>query len=66
MTQPIPDNTPTAKACPRCAADVRLVVKTNRNNGTQFLGCPNWPDCSHTEALPESMKLAAAGQKRLL
>lgn len=32
----------------------------------QFLGCPDYPRCRHTQALPEDVKLTLRGQKRLL
>lgn len=64
--KPLPENKPTAKACPECAADVYLIVKTNSKNGSQFLGCPNFPACRHTEPIPEDIKLRLLGQKRLL
>jgi ssDNA-binding Zn-finger/Zn-ribbon topoisomerase 1 len=55
--------------CPACKragrGAVKLVVRTNRQNKTQFLGCPNWPDCEHTEPIPEALLLEAAGAARL-
>ena len=41
MTNPM--TTEIAKTCPRCAPD-RLVVRTNKTTGHEFLGCPNWPE----------------------
>ena len=52
--------------CPDCPGEIRLVVRRNRNNGNQFLGCPNWPDCSYTKGIPESWRMERAGQKKLI
>lgn len=51
--------------CPQCSPPPKLVVHTNRQNGTQFLGCPNWPKCDHTQEIPEDIKMQAAGARRL-
>jgi ssDNA-binding Zn-finger/Zn-ribbon topoisomerase 1 len=55
--------------CPQCKdagrGAVKLIVRTNRDNERQFLGCPNWPDCEHTEPIPEALLLEAAGAARL-
>jgi len=50
--------------CPECGG--KMLVKENRHTGHQFLGCPRWPDCNHTEKIPESMIMKATGQKELL
>ena len=50
---------------PLCKPLVKLVVKTNRKNGNQFLGCPNWPECDHTRKIPESWIMEANGQPTL-
>jgi len=47
--------------CPRCVPRVKLVVRTNRANGSQFLGCPNWPECKHTQAIPEDLIMKLHG-----
>ena len=52
------------KRCPLCGGG--LVVRTNRENGAEFLACTRWrgndPDsCAHTERVPESYRLRAAG-----
>ncbi len=54
------------KYCPACGSGTKLVVRTNRKSDSQFLGCENFPICTHTEKIPESMYMEAAGQKRLL
>ena len=53
-----------AKSCPQCAPD-RLVVKRNRATGEEFLGCPNYPACNHTEPLPLDMQLRRQGAAEL-
>lgn len=48
------------KPCPACGGT--LVVRTNRQNGSQFLGCTGFPErCTHTEPVPVYLKLLAAG-----
>lgn len=49
------------KSCPDCGRP--LVERTNRNTGSAFLGCSRWPECTHTEPIPESVKLRRAGQR---
>ena len=51
------------KACPRCGA--LLIERTNSETGEPFLGCTTWPECKHTEPLPESIKLRRAGQREM-
>lgn len=59
MTKGLPNNKETEKSCPVCGA--KLIVKTNRATEHQFLGCPRWPECNHTEQIPESMAMRLAG-----
>lgn len=49
------------KLCPDCAQ--LLVIRTNKLNESQFLGCSGYPECTHTEPLTEYMKLRMAGVK---
>lgn len=53
------------KTCPQCGQP--LEIKKNRETGHEFLGCSGWrPDrsgCTHTESLPEAIKLRRQGQK---
>ena len=56
------DNTETDIFCPHCVPPRKLIVKTNRHNGGQFLGCPNYPQCNFTREIPEAWKMRAAGQ----
>ena len=57
------DGTASTIICPNCSPMVKLIVRTNGQNGSQFLGCPNWPACDHTQAIPESWLMRLAGQK---
>lgn len=52
--------------CPECSADTKLLIKTNTHNGSQFLGCPNYPACRFTREIPESLKMELRGFQRLL
>lgn len=47
--------------CPNDGA--KLIVRTTRKNGHQFLGCPRFPECNHTQQIPESWKMRVLGQK---
>jgi len=44
---------------------VNLLVKMNRHTGAKFLGCPNWPECSHTQPVPQTWIMRALGQPEL-
>lgn len=57
--------TRTAKKCPRDGCNGTLIIRQNRSSGHHFLGCERWPDCSHTESLPEDVKMRAAGATML-
>ena len=47
------------KTCPECGKP--LFVRTNRETGQLFLGCSQYPECDHTEPLPEDLVLRAQG-----
>lgn len=49
------------KSCPNCGVSTRLIIRKNRARGNYFVGCPNWPDCDHTEGLSEERKMRAEG-----
>ena len=49
--------------CPVC--NQRMVERTNRENGSTFLGCVGYPDCTETRAIPEYVKLRRAGHTPL-
>lgn len=55
--------------CPSCAENGRgrvlLVVRVNRKTGHEFMACPEWPECSHTQSVPEAARMIAAGQPML-
>lgn len=57
------NNHETLIECPECQA--KLLIKTNNLTGHQFLGCPNYPDCRHTQRIPQEWKLRAQGQPEL-
>ncbi len=59
------ENTESDILCPQCNPPRKLIVKTNRNNDNQFLGCPNYPECNYTRGIPEAWKMRAAGQAGL-
>ena len=59
------NNQETDMYCPNCGPSVKLIVKTNRHNHNQFLGCPNWPECNYTNPIPEDWKMRALGQAEL-
>jgi ssDNA-binding Zn-finger/Zn-ribbon topoisomerase 1 len=61
--------------CPECGYDTLLVVRVNRW-GRLFLGCPNYEPgtvalipaqaaCTHTQAIPTDIYMAACGQPML-
>jgi ssDNA-binding Zn-finger/Zn-ribbon topoisomerase 1 len=50
--------------CPECGR--AMVVRTNRENGSAFMGCTGYPDdCRHTQAIPEWLRLKQAGAAML-
>ena len=55
------DGTSVNVFCPKCVPSVKLIVRTNRANGSQFLGCPNWPQCRHAQSLPEDLIMRLHG-----
>jgi ssDNA-binding Zn-finger/Zn-ribbon topoisomerase 1 len=58
------DGKETEIECEECGAP--MVVRTNRNNGGQFLGCSAYPDCKTTRKIPESWIMQQDGQEKLL
>lgn len=66
MTTPkFQDGTESAVLCPTCNPPRKLIVRSNKHTGSQFLGCPNYPVCDHTQAIPESWIMRAQGQPDL-
>ena len=51
--------------CPKCAPMVKLIIRTNRANGSQFLGCPNFPQCTFTRELPIDLVMRSLGATML-
>ncbi len=45
--------------CPECREP--MIVRTNRENGSRFLGCAQYPDCTATMPIPEHIRLREAG-----
>ena len=43
--------------CPRSMCDWRMVMRTNKNDGSHFLWCSNYPNCEHSENLDENQPL---------
>lgn len=43
----------------------RLMVRRNRQNDGQFLGCPRWPACTYTRGLPIDVILRQQGAMML-
>ena len=56
------DGTESAILCPKCDTPHKLIIKTNRQTGRQFLACPNYPECRHTQPVPESWVMRVAGE----
>ena len=51
------------KDCPDC--DWQLVIRQNGETGHLFLGCSQYPECKHTEPLPEFFRMKALGHPTL-
>lgn len=55
--------------CPECLnggyGPRPMVLRTNGQNGSEFLGCSRYPDCTHTEKLPAWIEMERAGAERL-
>lgn len=52
-----------SKVCPECGRDLK--IRTNSTNGSQFIACTGFPDCRHTETIPETLKMQLAGAPTL-
>lgn len=52
-----------AYSCSECGAQMR--IRLNKESNTLFIGCARWPDCKHTEEIPETVRMEILGQKRL-
>ena len=45
--------------CPACGGP--MVQRTNRQNGSEFLGCSRYPDCTETAKVPAWVHMKRAG-----
>lgn len=54
----------TERQCPQCEPG-RLVIKTNRINGSHFWSCNQWPACEYAEPLREFDRMKALGHPEL-
>ena len=66
----IKNGTEVSITCPECEnkpfpAMVKLIVRTNSITDEQFLGCPNYPACRHTQPLSESIRMRLLGHSTL-
>lgn len=56
---------PIIKRCPACLEagipDIPLRELANKTSGHHFLGCSRFPECSHTEEIPETIRMRRAG-----
>jgi ssDNA-binding Zn-finger/Zn-ribbon topoisomerase 1 len=50
-------------ACSDCGAP--MVERENGQNGSHFLGCARYPECTHTEKLPAFVEMKRAGALEL-
>lgn len=48
-----------------CVCGRPMVARINAATGSEFLGCSNWPDCRHTEKIPETVLMRRAGAMTL-
>lgn len=57
------------KFCPVCKGNglpnVQMVIRVQRKDGSRFIGCTNYPVCTHTEPLHEDVKMTAQGAPEL-
>jgi ssDNA-binding Zn-finger/Zn-ribbon topoisomerase 1 len=59
------DGSEVSRDCPECGSGSKLIVRTNSKDGSQFLGCPNYPGCRYTEPIPQDIRMILAGAQRL-
>jgi ssDNA-binding Zn-finger/Zn-ribbon topoisomerase 1 len=48
-----------------CTCGRAMVPRVNSINGSEFLGCSGYPDCRHTEKIPEAVVMRRAGAMEL-
>jgi ssDNA-binding Zn-finger/Zn-ribbon topoisomerase 1 len=52
-----------AYSCWVCSS--QMVIRQDKETGKLFLGCNRWPDCKHTEEIPESIWMELINHDRL-
>ena len=65
MDKKLKVNSQVSSTCPHCGPSVKLIVKESTINGSQFLGCPNFPNCRYTQEISEATRLELAGYLKL-
>ncbi len=65
MSKQLSPGTAVSIACPKCGPATQLVIRENNYTHSQFLACPNYPTCQHTQEIPESLNMQVSGQKTL-
>lgn len=53
-----------AVTCTECG-EGKMTVRLNSKTDEWFLGCSRYPECKHTQNLPEHLRMQAMGQKGL-
>ena len=48
------DLIPAGKDCPKCGNP--LIIRTNKRDLTKFIACSNFPNCKHTESIPNQKR----------
>ena len=61
----IGDRVNPAITCPECGPATPLIERTNSVNGSTFLGCSRYPECTYTRSIPESWRMRRAGEATL-
>lgn len=51
------------KHCPECGRELK--IRTNRQNGSQFISCSGFPECRYSESISENLKMELAGAPTL-
>jgi ssDNA-binding Zn-finger/Zn-ribbon topoisomerase 1 len=60
-----PRSEPGTVHCPKPSCGAPMVRRTNRQNGSEFMGCSEYPACTETMPIPESIRLREAGALEL-
>ncbi len=55
------DKSKIRKPCPEPECHGTLIVRVNSHTGEEFMGCDRYPNCRHTEPIPEYLRMIAAG-----